>query len=187
MKHSQFKKLSLITGLAVLSAMGAMNANAANVMGTISMNASVDFVANVPNYAANFKVTNANYENQDNLDNLNFSIWTNANQAINITVVSNNYNATTGYPYLKNAAGGTDEIPFDIYYQGCSNTPQPPVELTPKGAGATRTISLLYSDASQAACVQHAGVLQVQRLPLTTLPASGSYTGTVTLTVQQPA
>ncbi len=184
MKHSQFKKLSLITGLAVISVMGAMNANA--VDGTISMTASVPFAVNVPNYAANFTVTNANYATQDNSNNENFSIWTNANQAINITVVSSNYDTKTGYPYLKNAAG-TDEIPFDIYYQGCSNTPQPEVELTPKGAGATRTISLPYSDASQAACVQHAGALQVQRLPMATLPVSGSYTGTVTLTVQQPA
>lgn len=185
MKFSQFTKLSLITGLALVSAMGAMNANA--VDGTISMTATVPFAVNVPSYAASFTVNNANYTTQDDLNNENFSIWTNAGQAINITVVSSNYDATTGYPYLKNPAGGTDEIPFDIYYQGCGNTALPEVELTPKGAGATRTVNMPYSDANQAACVQKPGVLQVQRLALTTLPASGSYAGTVTLTVQQPS
>jgi len=182
-KLNQVSKLAMVAGLAIMGAMASINANA--VDGTISMSATVPFAVNVPSYTAPFTVTSANYSTADYSFPATYSLWTNANQDVIVNVAASNYDTTSGYPYM--VGPSNSEIPIDIQFQACG-TPAPSVlDITPKGRGATGSFVVPSANGTQAVCTAHPGALSVTRLAMTSLPPAGSYAGSVTLTVQQPA
>jgi hypothetical protein len=142
-----------------------------NNSGTITVNAKVDFYANVDNAVINMTVNDYSKEQSQVLDN--WSIWSNSASAIAINV------SDIGGAKLENSNG--DYFPYELYYTPCGGGD--PINVTPTfGANA---FGLMPEVANQAICASKPGSLNIVRPILDNAPSAGSYTSEVVMTVSQ--
>ncbi len=186
-KLEKLAKLAIImsstAGLLSLASLAAADSNDDHA--TISVTASAPYIVNIEDYAADFTIDD--YTSMDAKADA-WNIWTNAPGSITVTVATNQADAKHAYMQHTslNSMDGQSKVPFDILYQPCGDTGTP-IDITPKGGQTSFTLP--HEKANQKICSTNPGVSVIKRPAMTDMgpPLAGSYTSTVSVTIQEPS
>ena len=195
MKKSKIVSSRINTGFRVLMKLGVLSLLSSSVVvfgadndstAQINITATTPYQVYVPDYSADFIVND--YQSEDiNGGAQAWSIWTNSPGTIVVKVESANSDGTHAFMRHTTAtdADGQNKIPYEIYYQPCGSNSDI-LDITPKNGVAT--FDLAHAKANQQDCAISPGQIMIKRPAMTDMgpPLSGSYSDTVTVTIQEP-
>jgi hypothetical protein len=154
-----------------------------NVVDTITLNLNIS-----GNTVPFNPITYATMGSPDAKPYTSVAAYTNNNQNTNLMMTSTIPADAAGNPQLKDSSVPANYIPYSVSFQPCYRPASQPIPPTYSlKVGLAQTISMPYSLFS--ACFTPGGgklgVITFTRLPLTSLPVAGAYSGTLLFTLSE--